>query len=171
MSGDAKASENEGEVQAGVSVVIAEEQQSSEPLEKIEDPANEKEPSAKGNSDYSQVAIVNKCDERSDSVPVAVSGTDVAEGEQFLTGSGRDSIGEILVLMVKQTKSMLLPAMSFYPSPVSFSTTLRPLVRLFNGKAFRLLLSDLTCISVVITGDFILLSFTIHPTSPGGSNG
>ncbi len=83
MSGDAKASENEGEVQAGVSVVIAEEQQSSEPLEKIEDPANEKEPSAKGNSDYSQVAIVNKCDERSDSVPVAVSGTDVAEGEQF----------------------------------------------------------------------------------------
>ncbi|MBP1521525.1 hypothetical protein IVW58_07445 [Salmonella enterica subsp. enterica serovar Worthington] len=100
--------------------MIAEEQQSSEPLEKIEDPANEKEPSAKGNSDYSQVAIVNKCDERSDSVPVAVSGTDVAEGEQFLTGSGRDSIGEILVLMVKQTKSMLLPAMSFYPSPVSF---------------------------------------------------
>lgn len=83
MSGDAKASENEGEVQAGVSVVIAEEQQSSEPLEKKEDPANEKEPSAKGNSDYSQVAIVNKCDERSDSVPVAVSGTDVAEGEQF----------------------------------------------------------------------------------------
>lgn len=63
--------------------MIAEEQQSSEPLEKIEDPANEKEPSAKGNSDYSQVAIVNKCDERSDSVPVAVSGTDVAEGEQF----------------------------------------------------------------------------------------
>lgn len=83
MSGDAKASENEGEVQAEVSVVIAEEQQSSEPLEKKEDPANEKEPSAKGNSDYSQVAIVNKCDERSDSVPVAVSGTDVAEGEQF----------------------------------------------------------------------------------------
>ncbi|BAN99851.1 hypothetical protein E05_50850 [Plautia stali symbiont] len=83
MSGDAKASENEGEVQADVSVVIAEEQQSSEPLEKKEDPANEKEPSAKGNSDYSQIAIVNKCDERSDSVPVAVSGTDVAEGEQF----------------------------------------------------------------------------------------
>lgn len=83
MSGDAKDSENEGEVQADVSVVIADEQQSSEPLEKKEDPANEKEPSAKGNSDYSQVAIVNKCDERSDSVPVAVSGTDVAEGEQF----------------------------------------------------------------------------------------
>lgn len=63
---------------------------------------------------------------------------------------------------------MLLPAMSFYPLPVSFSPTLRPQVRLFNGKAFRLLLSDLTCISVVITGDFILLSFTIHPTSSGG---
>lgn len=34
MSGDAKASENEDEVQADVSVVIAEEQQSLEPLEK-----------------------------------------------------------------------------------------------------------------------------------------
>ncbi|HBR1564516.1 TPA: TraI domain-containing protein [Klebsiella pneumoniae] len=83
MSGDAKASETKGEVQADVCVAIAEEQQSSEPLEKKEHPANEKEPSAKENSDYSQVAIVNKCDERSDSVPVAVSGTDVAEGEQF----------------------------------------------------------------------------------------
>lgn len=171
MSGDAKASENEGEVQAGVSVVIAEEQQSSEPLEKIEDPANEKEPSAKGNSDYSQVAIVNKCDERSDSVPVAVSGTDVAEGEQFFDwlreGLNRGDIS----FNGKADKIHVIAGYVFLPVPGIFSTTLRPLVRLFNGKAFRLLLSDLTCISVVITGDFILLSFTIHPTSPGGSNG
>lgn len=83
MSGNAKDLENEGEVQADVSVVIADEQQSSEPLEKKEDLVNEREPSAKGNSDYSQIAIINKCDERSDSVPVAVSGTDVAEGERF----------------------------------------------------------------------------------------